>query len=620
MALQGLHPRAGAIHLLAIGAIVLAWSYPVWCAGGRLGILDWGYFLQGYEALRRSLLVYHQWPGNNAWTCGGMPLEANPQFGVLSLQTLLALAFGTDLGVRLSVPVLTGVAAWGGWRMATLYWRDPIIHWGVALYTLANVGLACHLTVGHLSFLVLCFFPHLFYYALRMREDPWAGLKAGCLLALTVNDSPGYVLLFGLPILAVLVFAACLRLPAGQRRRGARWIVLATAWLAALAAYRLCTVYLFVHDFPRIAEYRWHFPVGTLLNHLFVPRTDILKIWTMTIPWGGYRFVNGLEMAGYVGWAALALALIGLRRGVNWVHLGIILLFWAMQGNDRWFDPAYWFQKLPGYESLRGYVRIRLFLIFFMGLASARGMGCVAEWAKNLPSHGLLLRLCLWGVMALWVGEPLVVSHLMLRQSQTLVATMPFVPESEFMNVRTLPAPFPGLLVRGIFIEPPYEAIKRNQGWIEPGYGEPNVPGPLKYLLAREDADYVGEYVQNGRSVRPVVWSPNLLRFKGLAPGEPLWLNSTTGRCWYSNGCCLFPQQRVVETGERFLAWPDPRGELEIEYRTPGHAEGLRATGWLMAAACLITGALVFWDRRSRAKGTTSAGADAVAHAATPRP
>jgi hypothetical protein len=60
----------------------------------RMGLSgDWAYFLQIYEAARLSILEYHQFPWWNPWNLGGVPLYANPQFGLVSIQMPLVLLF-----------------------------------------------------------------------------------------------------------------------------------------------------------------------------------------------------------------------------------------------------------------------------------------------------------------------------------------------------------------------------------------------------------------------------------------------------------------------------------------------------------------------------------------------
>src|SRR5687768_16141335 len=71
--------------------------------GDRLGPGDADYLIQTQEAMRRSILEFHQFPWWNPWVSGGVPLFANPQFGLISLQTPLTLLFGSIIGYKLAV-------------------------------------------------------------------------------------------------------------------------------------------------------------------------------------------------------------------------------------------------------------------------------------------------------------------------------------------------------------------------------------------------------------------------------------------------------------------------------------------------------------------------------------
>ncbi|MDX2776416.1 hypothetical protein PV379_03555 [Streptomyces caniscabiei] len=71
--------------------------------GDKINWGDFSFFAQGYEAIRVSILEYHQFPWWNPWMAGGIPLYANPQLGVFSIQTLLVFIFGAPFGLKMAV-------------------------------------------------------------------------------------------------------------------------------------------------------------------------------------------------------------------------------------------------------------------------------------------------------------------------------------------------------------------------------------------------------------------------------------------------------------------------------------------------------------------------------------
>src|SRR6266516_7540877 len=83
-----------ALDGLVLG-IVCVWALPMLLSRSRIEYGDFGYFAQVYEAIKLSILGYHQFPWWNPWIAGGIPLYANPQAGVFSITTLFALIFTT---------------------------------------------------------------------------------------------------------------------------------------------------------------------------------------------------------------------------------------------------------------------------------------------------------------------------------------------------------------------------------------------------------------------------------------------------------------------------------------------------------------------------------------------
>ena len=60
-----------------------------------LGFADWDFVLDKFEAVRRTILIWGQFPWWNPWCRGGFPLAAEPQIGAVSIATPMILAMGT---------------------------------------------------------------------------------------------------------------------------------------------------------------------------------------------------------------------------------------------------------------------------------------------------------------------------------------------------------------------------------------------------------------------------------------------------------------------------------------------------------------------------------------------
>src|SRR5665811_2223323 len=77
--------------LLLLGVPILLFCLNLLLTGQNIAPGDGDYIMQTYEAARISILKYGQFPWWNPWVSGGVPLYANPQFGLISIQSLTTL-------------------------------------------------------------------------------------------------------------------------------------------------------------------------------------------------------------------------------------------------------------------------------------------------------------------------------------------------------------------------------------------------------------------------------------------------------------------------------------------------------------------------------------------------
>ena len=117
-----------AARWIALGAS--AWPWSRWCFPScsnpdGLGFADWDFVLDKFEALRRTILVWGQFPWWNPWCRGGFPLAAEPQIGAVSIATPLVLLLGTTIGLRIAAVLCVLIAVEGAYRLAWLWFREP---------------------------------------------------------------------------------------------------------------------------------------------------------------------------------------------------------------------------------------------------------------------------------------------------------------------------------------------------------------------------------------------------------------------------------------------------------------------------------------------------------------
>jgi len=563
------------LWLLFCFLAVALWALPIWFTPGMTGIGDWDSASNRLEAVRRTVLEFRQWPGHNPWLTGGVPLLGMPYYNIFSISGLLGLVFGTYWGLRLGILVCLLISFVGAWKLSSIWWRYPFIKLVFSFYLVANPALIYHLSGGHIAFQPFLFMPLLFYFLLRFKEDRWSGLKAAIVLGVAFNDSPSYMVQYGMLILGCLyayLFASNYK---ENARALIRWIIIFIPAFLTLIFYRTITVLQTALDFPRVSDWKTHYEWIALLKYYLFPYTEFTTV-------ASCQWCNSTaEVCSYVGIVAFIMVLLSFRQGFRWWHGAMLLLVWAGIGNDSYFHIMYWIQKIPTFSSHLCFARIRVFTLLFVGIAATSGLNYIWIKCKN---HGFRpLRYVAIGIGILMVAEVMLVSHLIMKSSHVKLA--PWTgdsPTNKFQNISSLPrsanSPENVLFV--------HRAVRMNLGWLR-GYGDSQFPDNSA-RIGRDEPGYIGEYHQDGSVVEPVYWSPNRILLKGLDPKTPLVVNMNPGSPWYNNGKKLFPQYRIVEMRQPFEVMPDENGVVELTYKYPGQKLGVMGTIALSVISVLV--------------------------------
>lgn len=570
------------VVLLSLFAVAI-WALPIWFTPGMTGIADWDTAMHRFEAIRLTMMEFGQWPGHNPWTIGGIPLLGNPTVSLLSVDGLMVLFFGTFWGLKLGVLVYLSIGFIGAWKLSGIWWKGRFIRLAFAFFVTANPALAYHYTVGHLLFQTFCFMPLLFYFLFRFNQDKWSGLKAAVVLGIAFNDSPGYIVQYGVLILICLYAYLLVSRYKENSRMLLCWLALFVPTCAALTFYRTVTILPLAFDFPRVSNLRTHFDWPGLLKLYFFPYTKLGSILPVD-KYSSLAYTH--EVCSYAGIIAFFLFLLSLRRGFRWWHAMALLLAWAGSGNDSYFHIMYWIQKIPSFSSHGCFTRIRMFTLLFFGIAAVWGLNYL--WMKYREHNIRFFRYIIIGIGILMAAEPLLVSRLIMKSSHVKLA--PWAgdnPSNKFQSISSLswPEDTPGNIKN--YANLTYRAIRMNLGWLH-GYGDSYIPDDTA-RVGRDKPGYMGEFHQGGKAVEPAFWSPNRIVFKELKRGVPLIVNLNPGNPWYSNGRRLFPEYRIVEPTKPFEVMPDENGAVELTYHHPGQALGIIGTVVLL----LISGCSV---------------------------
>jgi hypothetical protein len=168
---------------------------------------DFDMQVQMTEAARISIVEFHQFPAWNPWVSGGVPLFADPQFGLVTPQTILSLIVGSIYAWKLTIAFYLVVGFFGmrklisylaGEETYPLYtsFISYIFIFG-SFFTLRAVG-------GHFTFLILTLTPLAIYLLLTTTKSRKQLLLLTLLIAYCINAALHYSVILLLLILGFI--------------------------------------------------------------------------------------------------------------------------------------------------------------------------------------------------------------------------------------------------------------------------------------------------------------------------------------------------------------------------------------------------------------------------------
>ena len=564
---------------LAVGlqVVTLSFLYPFFARPGYGGIYDWDLHLTWFEAIRQSVLRFHQFPWWNPWTCDGFPLAAEPQVGLVSLDTLFVLPFGTEAGLKLSAVASLMLAVEGARRLARTWLVDP---WGVALAAAVygwNGAILIFTANGHALTNVHPFLPWMLYYAFRIDRGARPAAMLGAVQAASVLTVIQYPTAYDAILTGAVLCWGFLGTPRGDWIRYLARIGLAIGVFLTLAGWRLALSGFILRDYPRTM---WSIVDNTPADLLHAMLDRLIPR-----PHAEYPGPNwDSELSGYVGLIPVLLAVLSLRRSWRWWHTLAFACFVMALGSHRVFQPSYWTITWPGFSTMHMVGRWRLPALLGLGLAAGSE---VQAWRAS----GGARRTFATVLAALALADLAIYAHQCLPLAFG-------VPPGERLSPGPVVAPIVSLRRWEVHTDTQnYEAMRRGYAVVEaycPLLGYQRDLRPTARLW-RGHPDYVGEFAAGGRPLTPEFWSPNRIAIRAR-PGEAVEINQNPGNYWHEGGRALFPGSKCAELTRRFVARADDRGLLWLEaYPSAGAlrlSAGATALGSILAVGSAWIAAL----------------------------
>ena len=542
-------------------AVLLLVHVQVLASGDRSGPYDWYRFIYPWaDALRLTIVKYHQFPWWNAWSLSGQPFLAEPQTAVLMPDTLFLVGFGAVFGYKLIILFYTLVGYEGSrFLCRDLFGRSSLVD-ALSIIPSLLPALALHLGVGHVVLLTFWFFPWLLALGLTWHQSPQRavgmGIVVGCLFLSYIH----YVIIIAFSIVGPVAIWQLIRRP----RSGQTWLLagLAACTALGLGLTRLVLVTQLVTAFPRVELS--HYPIVAKLPDIIA--ATIAPLQTQFDP----SHVDDLrwwEVGSYVGVVALFLAYEGFRWGerrlrpIHWIALLCFVLSW---NNRDKFLPGYWLHIIPPWRYMIIAPRWRLFGCYLLLLGAVQGL-LVLRGRGRLRTVVCLATLVVadLGFNTFWAyRDTFTIPPLPFRMAPDPPRTIRDTPDGVWSHMRS----------NMVSMGPEFPLL----GW---GHAYPK----------RDDVSmpaYRGEFVGT-KPVRVETWSPNRVVLTGV-PGDVVTINSNPSSYWLVNGRRPFPSYRPMELEQPFRVVVPGSGRVELVARPPHVELMLLAQGLLLLMAALL--------------------------------
>lgn len=326
---------------------------------------DFTFFCQAYEAMRASILQYHQFPWFNPWMSGGVPLYGNPQMGLFSIQMPLVLLFGTVSGLKLSYVIYTFAGYASMYILLRRYFKvGALIATLLSLIWIFSSFFVAHLP-AHFTFVWYMLAPAFFYLALTVKNwkgGLWLGGAFATMALSQIHNAFMHItLLTGFIILGRLIFDK------QNRRLLLKALLAAAAIFIVVAGHRFLFTFQNVHDFPREVVDVIPHPLSAMLGVL-LPLSMARPLQFLNYP------QNPFVPHGYHE-ATATIGIFGL------IALLVSLFFLGYQVFS---------QKRATLTILARQYKLHICLLLLAGLFLTTGLGAFAPWApysliKHLP-------------------------------------------------------------------------------------------------------------------------------------------------------------------------------------------------------------------------------------------
>lgn len=393
------------IFYIACSVVVILFFLQYVVTGNKTLMGDFDYYSQLYEAFRTSVLQYGQFPAWNPWLSGGIPLWQNPQFGLISIQSLLVLPFGSIIGMKIAYIVYALAGFWGMYILSHVTFKASSLRSALVAFIWIGCGFFAGHGITHFTFTSFFLLPIIIFFIIERTRIRFAWLGLGLTMAIIALSSIHYATIFTIVIIAAYLGLSVIRLQRTKKGglifgiklslKDLLFVIKSSIVFVLLAGWQFIATYGFVSNNERLTSggELYLSPIG-IIKAIFMPvDASIIQMPRITWGWGEYSM--------YIGFACLIIVIIILfqviKMLINKRQIPITLPYWILiasiigiagaliaLGDYSAYSPFHLLHQLPGFTQTRVPSRWMIYTVFAILLL-------IASWKGQKKTINVLL-------------------------------------------------------------------------------------------------------------------------------------------------------------------------------------------------------------------------------------
>lgn len=538
---------------------IILYCLPLLLTGNHLAVGDADYYMQLQEAARKSIFEYGQFPWWNPWVAGGVPLFANPQFGLISIPSIFTLIFGSIIGYKLALTFYLVMGFWGFYLLFRKIFRTPLLTTILLCYIWTFGSFFAYRVAGHYTFFIIQFFPFLLFLFMKRKEIKYSWLWLGLVLGLMINSAAHYATIMSMVVFGIFILVEIFKLTTslikqrffsttiGIDLRDIKFLFLSGVIMLIFAGQRIFYSLEYFREYPRSLP-------------TMEPTTGIVK--SIFAIFGPIRQYSNVPSIPNWSWMEIS-AYIGIMTGVA----AIVCFILFIRKRD-------FFKARIG--KISPFLILVLALLFFiLGLGTFAGDLSPYNLLRQLPVFSgmrVATRWLLWSSMMTLLFISLynkskyriIINGLLFISVIELFAFgSPFMAKNYVTTYKKYPTN--STINQQIQFDNkrdgvPYDenltaTTQSNIGQVVAGdslIDTRQIPGAYSGNTIRCDSDIKDCNFVMTNNANVTYWSPNAITLKRTAPGD-ISLNMNPGKYWLVNGHYTFTTMRLAEPDKKFI-------------------------------------------------------------------